>query len=168
MSNKNHTIKIKDYSKVFEEYVAVAAITPGHLLEYTSAGKVQKHSAAGQNNLPMIAVEDELQGNGINDAYSANDPVQVWIPRRGDQAWMILADGENAAIGSLLESAGDGTVRVHDPDVVAHGDSSAAVSSTVYTNVIVGEALEAVNTSASSGAESSAAQGTQRIKVRIY
>ena len=150
-----HTIKLKDYSKVFEEYVAVAAITPGMLIEYTSAGKVQKHSSAGQNQIQMFALEDELQGKDIDDDYAAAAVVQVWIPGRGDQVYALLKDGENVSIGDLLESAGDGYLQKHTPDIESGGDN-------IYTNQIVGEAIEALDLSSSSGAET-----TQRFEIRI-
>ena len=151
-----NTIKLKNYSKVHEEYVAVAAITPGMLVEYTSAGKVQKHSSAGQNMIPMFALEDELQGKGIDDNYAADAPVQVWVAGRGDQVYALLKDGENVAIGDLLESAGDGYLQKHVADIESGGDY-------IYTNQIVGEAIEALDLSSSSGAEP-----TQRLQIRIY
>ena len=152
-----NTIKLKNYSKVQEEYEAVATITPGMLLEYTSAGKVQAHSSAGQNQIQMFALEDELQGKDIDDAYAADDVVQVWIPGRGDQVYALLKDGEDVAIGDLLESAGDGYLQKHTADIESGGDS-------IYTNQIVGEAVEALDLNlASSGLEP-----TQRLQIRIF
>jgi hypothetical protein len=154
-----NTIKIKNYSDVFEEINAGGAITPGMLIEEGSAGTVIAHNSAGENALPMFAVEDELQGNGINDAYASGDPVSVWIPGRGDQVYAILADGENVAVGDLLESNGDGYLKKH----VA---GSAGVVE--YPLAVVGYALEAVDLSGSSGEESSGALGyAKRIIVRI-
>jgi len=161
------TIKVKKYSDVIEEYDAVAAITPGMLLELTSAGKVQAHSTAGGNAPRMIALEDELQGQGVNDAYAADDKVQCWIPYPGDQVYAILADGENVAIGDLLESNGAGMLQKHVADVESF-ESNEAGSITVYPEQIVGVALEAINISDSSGAESSGDLGyDKRIIIRI-
>jgi hypothetical protein len=87
------TIIGKNYVNVFEEYVAAAAILPGNLIELTSSGTVQKHSGAGITALPMFAIEDALQGNGIEDAYIAGDRVRCWIPNRGDVVYALLADG---------------------------------------------------------------------------
>jgi hypothetical protein len=106
-----NTIKVKDYTKINEEFTAAAAITPGMLVEETSAGKVQAHSTAAGAAQLMIALEDELQGDEISDAYSSGDPVQVWVPRRGDMANMILASGEDVSIGDALESDGNGRLR---------------------------------------------------------
>jgi hypothetical protein len=150
-----HTILIKDYSKVFEEYNAVAAITPGMLLEVTSASKVQAHSKAGQNALIMVATEDELQGKTIDDDYVADYPVQCWIPSRGDMVNMLLADGESVVIGDMLESKGDGTLRK------AIDQTETTGSDTFYSNKIIGQALEAVDLTASANTDSA------RIEVRI-
>lgn len=155
-----NTIKLKKYSDVIEEYVAAATITPGMLLEYTSAGKVQAHQNAGQNVVQMFALEDELQGNGIDDDYSSDDPVQVWVPGRGDQVYAILKDDTVAVTtGDYLESAGGGYLQKHE------ADSAGAVE---YPEAIVAQALEDVDLSGSSGEESSGPLGyNKRIKVRI-
>ena len=106
-----NTVILKDYLKIREEYEAAAAITPGYLIEMTSAGKVQAHSSAGQNMIHMFAIEDELQGNGISDAYSSGDQVQCWFPLRGDQVYALLEDGESVTKGDFLESAGNGNLQ---------------------------------------------------------
>ena len=162
-----NTVKLKSYNDITEEYVAASATTPGYLIEITSAGKVQNHSSSEGSVLPMFALEDNLQGNGVDDDYAADDQVQCWVPNRGDIVWAILADGENASIGSFLESAGNGKLQVHVADVSSF-ESDQPVNITNYPQVIVGQALQAVNISDSSGAESSGDQGyDKRIKVRI-
>lgn len=148
-----NTVKVKKYSDIIEEMVANAAITPGMLIEEMSTGKVRAHANAGQTALSMFALEDELQGGGIDDAYAANDQVQCWIAGRGDNVYALLADGETAVIGSFLESNGDGYLKVYA------ADSAGAVE---YPNSIVGIALEALDLSSSSGAES-----TYRLLIRV-
>ena len=148
-----NTIKLKKYVDIINEYVATAvAITPGYLLELTSAGLVQAHSTAGGNAAKYIALEDEMQGNGIDDAYAVSVRIQVWMAVPGEEAYMILKDGQTAVIGSFLESAGDGTLQVYSADSTG----------IYYPNQIVGQALDAVDMSDSSGADPSG-----RIKVRF-
>jgi hypothetical protein len=161
-----NTIKIKKYTNSIEERDAAAAITPGMLLEYTSAGKVQAHSTAGGNALPIgFALEDELQGRDIDTAYAADDKVQCMVNQPGDHVYAILKDGENVAIGDPLESAGNGYLQKHVSDVESF-ESAEAGSITVYPNQIVGIALEAVDLSGSSGEESSGALGyAKRIEI---
>ena len=138
-----NTIKIKKYSDVIEEMIAAAAIYPGMVVEMDSAGKAKVHATATGNVVPvMVALEDELQGKGIDDAYAANDKVQVWIPNSGDQFYGIIADGQTIAKGDLLESDGYGRLQKHVPD---EGSVNA-----IYQSSIVGVALDAVSTAAGS------------------
>jgi len=158
-----NSIIIKSYTKVQEEYTATAvAITPGMLLELTSSGTVQAHSSAEGNSLPMFALEDELQGYGIDTAYGVSTKIQVLIPRRGDIVYALLADGQTAAIGDFLESNGAGALQVHVSETESWENPSAAGSITVPPNPIVGQALEAVDLS-----DSANLTATGRIQVRI-
>lgn len=153
-----NTIKLKKYLDIVKEKDAAAAITPGHILEQTSLDKFQVHSSAGQNVTPLIvALEDELQGNGIDDAYATNNKVQAWYPQSGEEFYGILKDGQNVAIGDELESNGDGTLRKHEAGSAAELE---------YPRSIVGKAQEALDLSDSSGGESSGALGyNKRIRV---
>jgi hypothetical protein len=162
------TVKVKKYVDIIEEIQASGTIYPGHLLELDSDGYVKAHSAAGQNALPYFALENELEGKGVSDAYSSGDKVQVWVACRGEIVNALLADGENVDEGDYLESNGDGKLKKHVADVESF-ESAEAGSITVYPNQIVGQAIEAVDISDSSGGESSAVYGTpgQRIKIRV-
>jgi len=146
------------------EKVPAAAFYPGHLLERTSADKVQKHSTSGGTcSLPMFAIEDENQGNGIDDAYGTSDRAVCWMPQRGDQVYAVLADGQNVAIGDYLESNGDGTLKKFAADTADSDDAF-----TGYDRQVVAQADEALNLSDSSGGESSGTLGyDKRIKVTI-
>lgn len=158
-----NTIKVKKYSDVIEEMVASAAITPGMLLIIESTGKVKAHNQADKDVFPIFALEDELQGKGIDDAYAANAPVQCWIPYRGDIVNAILADGQRVVIGDPLTSDGYGRLKKHVTDTGA-----SAVPWTVYPEQIVGYAAEALDLSGSSGAEVSGPLGYhKRLLVRI-
>ena len=133
------------------EKVPAAAFHPGHLLELTTADKVQKHSS--QNGVvtpPMFAIEDNLQGKTIDDAYATTGRAQVWIPQRGEEVYAVLADGQNVSVGSTLASNGDGTLKTHTSNIIA-------------------VAIEALDLSDSSGGESedTALGYDKRIKVRI-
>lgn len=158
-----NTIKVKKYSDVIEEMVASAAITPGMLLIIESTGKVKAHNQADKDVFPIFALEDELQGKGIDEAYAANDPVQCWIPYRGDIVNAILADGQKVVIGDPLTSDGYGRLKKHVTDTGA-----STVPWTVYPEQIVGYAAEALDLSGSSGAEVSGPLGYhKRLLVRI-
>jgi hypothetical protein len=138
-----------------EEWVASAAIRPGMLIEQHSSTQVRPHATQDGNAVPMFAIEDALQGKQINDNYASADQVQCWCPRRGDWVYALLADGQNAAIGSFLTSNGDGYLRVYT------GGSAATEDLPLE---IVAQAMEAVDRSSSSGGDTNV---TGRIKVRI-
>jgi hypothetical protein len=102
----------------------------------------------------IVAIENALEGEEIDDDYAASDVVRFRYLRPGDVAYMLLKDGENVAIGDKLESAGDGDLQKHT------ADSAGAVE---YPEAIVGEARDALDLSDSSGADPS----SRRIRVRI-
>jgi len=154
-----NTIKIKNYLDVFEEYEAYEAISPGMLIEPRPGYEtVRKHATEGGNAIPMFAIENFLEGKGITDAYAAGEKVQCWIPQRGDQVYALIEDEQNIAIGDYLESNGSGYLQKHIPD-----EGSAAV----YPNQIIGQALEALDLSSLSTADSSLYPKRQFCRIRI-
>jgi hypothetical protein len=142
---------------VRKEAIANAAITPGHLIYELSTGKVAVHAVSGGNAQTMFALEDELQGKEISQAYSSGDQVLYGVFRRGDEVNALLANGQNVAIGAALESNGDGTLKAHTPVDLEDSDPGDS-----YTRSIVGYAKEAVDMSGSSGEDPSG-----RIRVEI-
>ncbi len=142
------TIKLKKFADIVEEYNAAAAIIPGELIELTTANTVQAHSTEGGNVLTMFALEDELQGDGIDDAFGAGDKVQCWIPNRGDIVNAILEDNNHVHIGDFLESNGTGELQLYYVDIGSGGEVE-------YGHSIVGISLEEIDLTGSSGAESS-------------
>lgn len=97
---------------VFEEGRAAAIITPGMLVTLNSSGNVIPHATAGGRAEKAFALEDALQGRGIDDNYAVNELVAYAIQSPGDVVFAWLAAGETAAPGSLLSSNGDGTLQV--------------------------------------------------------
>jgi len=109
-----HTIKLKKYTDVIEEHLAGGTIYPGMLLIQSAADTVVAHNDdAPANCIPMFALEDELQGKGIDDAYASGDQVQVWIPGRGDQVYALLEDGATVTPATFLESNGSGYLQAY-------------------------------------------------------
>lgn len=122
----SNTIKLKKYSDVIEEYVAGGAITPGMLVAYGADKKVVVQPST--DAMALFALEDELQGKGIDEAYAANDPVQVWIPYRGDQVNALIS-GADVEAGDFLQSGGDGSL-------VKYGQSLAAATKDILNGAV--------------------------------
>lgn len=139
---------------VRQEAVANAAITPGHLIELMSTSKVRVHASAGQPCLPMFAVENDLEGKEIGDAYAAADMVQYCHFGSGDVVYALIANGQDIAVGDKLESAGTGALRKY---------AASSAGAVEYPLSIVGVALDAVDMSGSSAVDPS---GRCRVRIR--
>jgi len=150
MAENSIVLRQGQAQRVELEKVPAAAFYPGHLVELTSADKVQKHATAGGSVAPiMFALEDENLGTGIDTAYATTGRAVCWIPQAGDWVLAILKDDTTAVvIGSKLESAGEGMLQLHAADTA---DSDDAI--TVVANQVVGIAMEALDLSDSSGGE---------------
>lgn len=124
-----------------EAACVTAAVKPGMLID-RNAADVQPHPSAGQNASPMFALENALIGDDIDHDYLVGENVLFGFFRPGDEVNTLLADGENAAAGALLESDGAGALQVHAPQPVAEGG---AANYTLYYRAPVVRALEALN-----------------------
>lgn len=95
------------------EGVANAAITPGMLIERMTTGKFRAHnSAGGARPSRLFMAEQEWTGKSIDTACAADDQIRVLNCKPGDQIYALVpASAAAIAIGDLLESAGDGTLR---------------------------------------------------------
>lgn len=109
MAFGRNSILVKGY-ECRKELKTDEAITPGHLLERGGTHDVQKHSTAGGFAVPMFALENDLVGEDIDDAYADNEAVQVAYCSPGTEIYAIIADGNTITAGDKLISAGDGTL----------------------------------------------------------
>lgn len=129
---------------VHKEAVSAGVVMPGHLVAYRSAGTVGVHNVAAGNAAPLFARENELEGEGIDTAYAADDRLFFFAMPPGEEVNALVAAGAPAiAFGDYLESAGDGTLR----KVV-----TAAATADTQRRGIVAQAMEAVDNSGGSEA----------------
>lgn len=127
-----------------QEDKAIAAFSPGHLLEFNSTG-VRKHSVAKGKARKAIATENELLGKTIEDAYAINDNAYLAVFKSGEQAQVRLAAAAAAIVkGDFLESAGDGTLR----KLTAASQGGGAPYAYTSEGVPLAVALEAIDNSA--------------------
>jgi len=145
MSNR---IQLKGAGR-YEEANASGAVSPGFLLALTAAGAVIAHNVEGGIGERLFALEDALQGNGLDTDYADGDLVPYLIANPGDEVYAFVKAGENISIGDQLVSAGDGTLI-----------SSASVGSGVTVDQVIGVAVEAVDLQASGSVNT-------RIAVRV-
>lgn len=118
---------------------AGSAIKPGHLIEITSADVVQEHSTAAGNAAKLIALTNPANGNSVDTAYLVGETVRFGAYSSGQEVSLRLAAAATAVpIGGVLESDGDGTVRIQ---------TAAAATANTARNSVVAYALEAVDNS---------------------
>lgn len=118
-----------------KEGIASGTIKPGMVLVRTStADTVQAHSSSeGRVYANLVAIEDELQGNDIDDDYSSAARVFFRSFLTGDEVFAYIASGQSIAIGDELTSNGDGYLKKlvndsssADQDKVAFGTALTA------------------------------------------
>jgi hypothetical protein len=94
-----------------KEDKAVAAFSPGHILEFSGAG-VRKQSTAKIAGRKAVAFENELLGKTIQDAYDVNENAYYGIFKSGEKALVRVAAAAAAiAKGDRLEFDGTGCLR---------------------------------------------------------
>ena len=107
-----------------------AAVTPGMLITRTATG-VRPHNVAGGAASPAFAVENDLIGGDIADAYAIGGNVIFRTFAAGSAVYALAhAGGAAIAANALLKSGGDGTLELAGDD-----------------EVVVARALEAVDNS---------------------
>lgn len=119
-----------------------AGITPGMLLERTTAGEVQPHSTPGGLASPMFAREADYVGDSIDAVAADGETVPIWDCRKGDQVYGFLAAGENVSLGAYLESDGAGAFQAH----------TAGTPGTTFPGNAIVKAAEAVDNGAGGSA----------------
>lgn len=111
MKTRPTRIQLKG-ANIFEEGRAAATITPGMLVAQNSAGNLIPHGSAGAVAEKMFALEDALQGKGIDEDYASGDLVFTAIGKSGEVYFAFLAAGEHVTPDEFLTSNGDGTLKV--------------------------------------------------------
>lgn len=95
-----------------KEGKASSAITPGDLVEFGGANDLRVHSTVGGAARKAIALENDLIGRGIDDAYAAGETVQYGVFCPGAEVYVRLQAGETCTKGQALESDGFGRFQV--------------------------------------------------------
>lgn len=97
---------------IFKEGQASSAINPGYLVEFGGSKDLQAQGTAQENCRRAFALENDLLGKGIDDAYAANERVRYGSFHAGQEVYAKLPASAAAIVkGDALEATGDGTLR---------------------------------------------------------
>lgn len=130
---------------VRETRLMAEQVYPGQLVMINSNDKFAKHNVAGGPVLPIVLDFDFGQGQDVDEAIASGERGFGFVPRRGEQAYVLLDHDENISIGDFLQSNGDGFFSAR---VTTEESSGANLG-----GVALCQAAEAVNVTDSSGAE---------------
>jgi hypothetical protein len=111
--NNPNTVFLGGDRTVVNDLETSAILTPGMLVERAiNAGVVRWKLATADIAGPSAVCTDQSMVNkGVDDNYAVGDLVEVSILHKGAVAWCLIASGQNVAVGNLLGSAGDGTLK---------------------------------------------------------
>jgi len=158
-----HTVLLAGNPQYPQQAQAAAAITPGHLVELTSTGTIQKHSTASGNALPAFALENvtpdrTVATQAIDTPYAVGETVKWMVARPGELVYAWLPISAAAIVtGDFLVSNGDGSLKKGANQAV---NESGSATYTVFARAIVAQAAESVNNSANTTT-------AVRIRVRV-
>ena len=137
MAKANPDTVILKGMPIIKEGTANAALSPGHYVAHVPSGSIGKNLVAGEAGVRNVAIENDLAGKGINDAYAANDRVLYASFAPGDEAYVrVAASAPAIRLGDDLAVTGSGTI-----------------AKLTGSQAVVARALESVDNSSNSASE---------------
>ena len=126
MALSKQMIQIKTHGQIaYEERNAgETGIYPGMLCIVHTDGTAKKNATEGGQCECLIALEDSLQGKGVDTAYTLAYPVRMEVFRPGEEFHGLLEAGQVVSKGEALMSAGNGKFS-------SHVDSGASIDAIV-------------------------------------
>ena len=118
------------------EGIAAGAITPGHLVQGPSTDVVV-HANATDTALKKFAVENEVVGGGIDDAYADNDTVLMASMPPGSIVYAIAGVGGVTA-EDWVDSLGDGRLGTVVTDAATDDTQRGAIVGKAIDTATVG------------------------------
>lgn len=105
------TILLSSCYAVQREGKTAGVVRPGMLLNIRNQAAIVAHNEAGQECQAAVAIENDLVGKGIDDNYANPEQIRYAVLRDGDKFFGIIDENQNIAVGDLLASSGDGTLK---------------------------------------------------------
>ncbi len=102
-----------------EEALANVAITPGELIEWVpnaSFRRLRVHGSSTGAAVPMFALENEVFGDEIGEAYASGETVRFATCPKGTIILARITANVNLEVGDWLESDGNGELQLSTSD----------------------------------------------------
>jgi hypothetical protein len=116
----------------YKEADAAEAITPGHIVKLNSTAQAIKNTLADSPETPVsVAVENDIFGKGIDDAYAVNERVIYQHLMAGCEFMALVAAAAPAiAFDDPIALAAGGTVK-KGTEATSIGRARAAVDNSL-------------------------------------
>ena len=115
---------------------AATGLLPG-MLGLRTATTLKAHDVADGGGFVYV-VKELTSGGTVDDAYTAGDTAQAYIPHSGEIYQMLVATGQNLDIDSPLTSNGAGLLVLTNAGtdvVVCYSDEDVTTSATTKVRV---------------------------------
>ena len=126
-------LKGKETARI-DEADAAGVISPGQLLRVNVDGDVIPHNIAEGAAERAFAVEEALQGRGIETNYASGEKVSYILAAPGDEVLAWLAFGQSVVKGDFLASDGFGNLAVNAESGLHQSGTSIAVALEAFDN----------------------------------
>ena len=118
---------------IYNERTATEAITPGMLVNSVASGTVEMNDLTGDGNgMVEVAVENDIFGKGLDDAYAANDTVISQLLTPGCEFNGLVPSG----------SLGGANVIVYDDYITSYAGGLLAKGTRANAIAMAREALD--------------------------
>jgi hypothetical protein len=128
-----NTVHLGGPAHLVNDLAAGVATTPGMTVEMYSNGgvlEVRPTASATEQVTIAVALEQGELNKTVADVYAIGDLIKVAFLAPGSTFWALIPSGQNIAVGALLQSNGDGKLKV-------------ATATTADANVAKFQSLEA-------------------------
>lgn len=114
---------------------AATGLLPG-MLGLRTATTLKAHDGANLGGFVYV-VKELTSGGTVDDAYTAGDTAQAYIPHSGEIYQMLVATGQNLDIDTPLTSTGTGLLDIATGTdvVVCYSDEDVTTSATTKVRV---------------------------------
>lgn len=114
-------------------------VTPGMLVEkFISGSTIRWRKATTDIAGPAaLATEQAMANQGVDVDYGVGDLAEVSILNAGAKGWAFIASGQNVTAGTLLGSAGGGTLKTGATVARFIADESKLAANTGLTRIRV-------------------------------
>lgn len=119
MADAVNTILVRAKAEQVREFiVATAAVTPGMIIEPSSATAGKPNTVVAMPISRIIAVNHEVEGETVDESYAVGERIKGVIVEPGEEVRLRLKSGDTSAVNGSLKLVTGGLVTTGGTDSV--------------------------------------------------